>query len=269
MATHDFLAQNRRVWDERVRLRQHHARPVTEKEFENPAPILDPRGWIGDDLAGQRVLCLAAGGGRHGVLFAARGARVTIVDLSPQMLALDAKLAAERGLTLRLVEASMDNLSALDEAAFDLVIQPVSTCYVPDIATVYREVARVTTFGGLYLSQHKQPASLQANLLSTGSGCTISVPYYRTGQLPPVPRDCEHREVGTAEFLHRWEQILGELCRSGFVIEDVAEPRYAEPHAQPGTFGHRCNYLEPFITLKARRNDRPALGTSRGKIWTP
>ncbi|MBI5773634.1 MAG: class I SAM-dependent methyltransferase [Verrucomicrobia bacterium] len=269
MATHDFLAQNRRAWDERVRQRQHHARPVTGREFENPAPILDPRGWIGGDLAGQRVLCLAAGGGRHGVLFAARGARVTVVDLSPQMLALDAQLAAERGLTLRLVETSMDNLSMLDEAAFDLVIQPVSTCYVPDIAAVYREVARVTAPGGLYLSQHKQPASLQAELRSTSGGCVLNVPYYRTGPLPPAPRDCEHRELGTAEFLHRWEQILGELCRSGFAIEDVAEPHHAEPHAEPGTFGHRCNFLEPFITLKARRNQQPAPGAARGKIWTP
>ncbi len=42
----------------------------------------------------------------------------------------------------------MDDLSALPAAGFDIVIQPVSTCYVPDVLAVYREVARVTVAAG-------------------------------------------------------------------------------------------------------------------------
>ena len=37
-------------------------------------------------LAGLRVLCLAAGGGWHGPLFASLGAEVTVVDISGEMI---------------------------------------------------------------------------------------------------------------------------------------------------------------------------------------
>jgi SAM-dependent methyltransferase len=215
------------------------------------------------------VLCLAAGGGKHGPLLAAAGAEVTVVDLSPAMLEQDRRIAAARGLAARTVEASMDDLSMLPAGGFDLVIQPVSTCYVPDIVAVYREVARVIAPGGLYISQHKQPASLQAQMLpSSRGGYTITEPYDRSGPLAQAMDGLQHREAGTAEFLHRWSELLGGLCRSGFVIEDLVEPRHADPQAQPGTFAHRCCYLPPFVTVKARRAAARA-GSQKPLLWTP
>ena len=41
----------------------------------------------------------------------------------------------------------------------------------------------------------------------------------------------EVREEGTIEFVHRWEQLLGEMCRAGLVIEDLFEPFHAEREA--------------------------------------
>jgi hypothetical protein len=147
----------------------------------------------------------------------------------------------------------MDNLSMLPGEHFQIVVQPVSTCYVPDVAAVYREVARVTAPGGLYISQHKQPANLQAEAACVRGGYLLSEPYYRNGPLPPVLPGSWHREAGTLEFLHRWDDLLGGLCRSGFVIEDVAEPNHGDPRAEPGSFHHRSFYVPPYIKLKARR----------------
>jgi SAM-dependent methyltransferase len=147
----------------------------------------------------------------------------------------------------------MDDLSMLAEASFDLVVQPVSTCYVPDIGQVYCQVARVTGPGGLYLSQHKQPTSLQASTLPGTQGYTINERYYRHGPLPPVLAVGEHREAGALEFLHSWEALLGSLCRSGFLIEDVREPDHSKPMAEPGTFGHRSQFIPPYVAIKARR----------------
>ena len=258
---------NRRAWDERADRRGIHTETATAKEFQDPLAAVDDLGWLGGDVRGKRVLCLAAGGGRHSVLFAAAGAVVTVVDLSPRMLDLDRRLAAERGLSVRVLEASMTDLSALPEAGFEIVIQPVSTCYVAEVRTVYREIARVAAPGGLYISQHKQPACLQADVVPSARGYLISEPYYRTGPLPSVVADSGYREADTVEFLHRWEDLLGGLCRSGFVIEDVVEPRHADAQAAPGTLGHRAGYLPPFVTLKARRV--PEAGeTGRSLIWT-
>ncbi len=265
----DAPQHNRRAWDDRVRQKKWYIDTAVEPDFQNPLAVVDQCGWLGGDVTGQRLLCLAAGGGRHSVLFATAGAKVTVVDLSPKMLDLDRKLAAERKLNIQIVESSMDDLSMFPEASFDIVVQPVSTCYIPDILAVYREVARVTAAGGLYISQHKQPVNLQADLICSARGYALKEPYYRTGPLPPGVDGSWNREFGTLEFLHRWDQLLGGLCHSGFVIEDVAEPRHSNAQAEAGSFGHRCCFAPPYIKLKARRKLRETERTSARKLWTP
>lgn len=162
----------------------------------------------------------------------------------------------------------MDDLSMLDDDQFDVVIQPVSTCYVPDIGAVYREVARVMQPDGLYISQHKQPASLQAELDTSRQAYVMTEPYYRAGPLPPAPAHSRIREHGTHEYLHRWEQLLGELCRAGFVIEDLMEPDHADRGGAPGSHGHRGCYIAPYVCIKARRLNRTAKPAAPD-IWVP
>ena len=242
---------NRRAWDAMVRQKQRFARPARDSDFQTTLKELDPCGWLGD-VRDKKLLCLAAGGGRQGPIYAAAGAEVTVVDISGAQLELDREVARERKLDLRTIQTSMDDLSMLPRAEFDLVIQPVSSCYVEDIRPTYLEVARVTRPNGIYVSQHKQPVSLQADVKSTSNGYEITEPYYREGPLPPVVGSL-HREEGTMEFLHRWEQIIGCMCRSGFVIEDLTEPLHAKPDAAQDSFAHRSAYVAPYVRIKARR----------------
>ncbi len=251
-----------------MRQRQRHTRPAVDEDFQHPLASVDRAGWLGPSIAGRRLLCLASGGGRQSALYAAAGARVTVVDISPEMLALDRAVAAERGLELTTIEASMDDLSALASAGFDIVIQPVSTCYVPDVLAVYAEVARVLAAGGLYISQHKQPASLQAGVTPSAAGYELTEPYYRRGPLPSVAGS-PHREEGTLEFLHRWQDLLGGLCRACFVIEDLVEPCHAEPQAAVGTFAHRSQFVPPYVRIKARRAGDAKSAATATKVWLP
>lgn len=263
---------NRRAWDALVARRQRFTQPSADDCFRNPLAAVDRLGWLGSDVRDRRVLCLAAGGGRDGVLLAAAGAVVTVVDISPAMLALDREAASERGLNLRVVQASMDDLSALDAASFEIVLQPVSTCYVSDIVAVYRQVARVLVPGGVYVSQHKQPASLQAGCQPNASGgYELTEPYYRQGPLPEVIGS-QHREEGTLEFLHRWEDLVGGLCRSGFVVEDLIEPSHTKRDAAAGSFADRSRFVPPYVRIKARRvgaTDAPDGDSGSAKLWTP
>jgi SAM-dependent methyltransferase len=259
---------NRRAWDARVRQAARFTRPAPDEEFANPLAAVDAAGWLGSSIAGQRVLCLAAGGGRQGALYAAAGAQVTVVDISAEMLALDRQVATERGLELRTVETSMDDLSMLGNGAFDIVIHPVSTCYVPDVAKVFQEVASVTAPGGLYISQHKQPTSLQTAIKPTSRGYEITEAYYRREPLPPV-EGSPHREAGTLEFLHRWDELLGGMCRAGFVIEDLLEPQHADEQAPIGSFAHRSRYVAPYVRVKARRRSDVAGVAGTAKVWMP
>ncbi len=187
--------------------------------------------------------------------FAMHGHEVAMVDVSDAQLEIDRQMACKKLLDLRTVRTSMEDLSMFDPQTFDIVIQPVSTCYVPDIARVYREVARVTAIGGLYISQHKQPVSLQADIRRGPLGYEVIEPYYRQGPMPQVAGSV-HREAGTLEFLHRWEQLVGSMCRSGFVVEDLSEPDHGNPLARPGTFEDRSRFIPPYVRIKARRVSR-------------
>jgi SAM-dependent methyltransferase len=260
-------SHNRRAWDEMAARNQRFTRPALDSDFVDPLATVDKVGWLGGDIRGKRLLCLAAGGGKHGPLYAAAGAIVTVVDLSPAQLELDRIVAAERRLELKTVEASMDDLGMFAAGEFDIVIHPVSTCYLPEIGPVYQQVARVTRPGGLYVSQHKSPTSLQADVRAGSRGYELIEPYYRSGPLPPVVGS-PHREEGTLEYLHRWEEILGLMCRAGFVIEDLIEPLHAKADAAPDSFGHRSRYVAPYVRIKARRTGANSTDTAKS-LWVP
>ena len=248
---------NRAAWDRLAKKQDRLAKPARDVDFANPLQSVDGPGWLGGDIRGKRVLCLAAGGGRQGPIYAAAGAIVTVVDISPAMLELDRAVAAERDIQLTTIEASMDDLGMLANDSFDLVIHPVSTCYVPDVNPVYREVARVLSAGGIYISQHKQPTSLQATIAPDQSGFRLEHRYYKTDPLPPSPHPNLIREDGTLEYIHRWEQLLGAMCRAGLVIEDITEPLHAKPDADSKSFAYRCQFVAPYVRVKARRVGKP------------
>ncbi|MEO1527054.1 MAG: class I SAM-dependent methyltransferase [Planctomycetota bacterium] len=242
-------------------------RPATDEELSRPLSVIDQAGWLGDSIAGKRVLCLAAGGGRQSSLYAAAGADVTVVDLSGAMLELDRRVAAERGVPMRILQTNMEDLSGLEDGEFDIVIHPVSTCYLPSVQRVYGEVARVTRAGGLYVSQHKQPTSLQADYQRGPAGYSIRHTYYRNAPVPPPAEDSSVsrrlRESGAVEYVHRWEDLIGQLCRSGFVIEDLIEPLHAKPDAVQSSFADRATYIAPYVRIKARRTGNPVDSVKR------
>ncbi|NNJ24572.1 class I SAM-dependent methyltransferase [Alienimonas chondri] len=257
------LPRNAAAWDRLAREGSGFARVATDAQIADPRATLDARGWLPADLSGKHVLCLAAGGGWQSVLYAALGCRVTVVDLSEAMLDLDRREAARRGFESLITPMRVDMaaLPDLPGAPFDLVHQPVSACYVPDLSAVYAGVARVLKPGGLYIVQHKQPASLQCFGPLPDGGYRLGAEYYRTDgtenrRLPDPDahtRAAGLREAGCAEYLHTWRHLVGDLCAAGFVIEDLTEPNHADPQAPVGSAGHRGRFLPPYVRIKARR----------------
>jgi SAM-dependent methyltransferase len=193
---------------------------------------------------------------------------VTVADLCPEMLRIDLREAQRRGFAVRTIEGSMDRLEMLADESFDLVYQPVSTCYVEDLREVYREVARVLRDLGLYVGQHKQPTCQQVTERDSRDRYVIGVEYYHRGPLPEIDDD-SYREPGATEFLHRWEDLVGGLCRAGFVLEDLAEPVRGDPKSPVSHFGHRGMFVPPFVRLKARRLPRASQAPPERRLWTP
>lgn len=266
----DYKSTNRKTWNHLADSGSLFARVATDEECSNPLQVLDGRGWLPESVAGLNVLCLASGGGWQSVLYAVAGANVTVVDISDSMLELDRREAIRRNLQIDTLQASMDDLRDLADQQFDIVHQPVSTCYIPDLVPLYAEVARVLKDDGIYISQHKQPTSLQISHRNERHQFVIGIEYYHKG---PLPRqiDQSYRESGATEYLHRLEDLVGGLCRSNMILEDFREPVRANYKADVGHFGYRGRFVPPYLRMKARRRQRPVheQELKRSAIWTP
>ena len=247
----EYLSTNEAAWDH-MAADHAFAGPIALPPDRIAAQAaIDP--WLrAYGVEGRRLLCLAAGGGRHGPLHALAGADVTVVDISSEQLRHDQRAARDHGLQLQTVRASIDNLSALPSGGFDIILQPVSACYLPDLAPMHADVARVLRSGGMYVVQHKQPGSLQASAEPIAGHYAVQHPQVEGARLSAVD-GVGYRERGTVEFLHTLDTLLGGLCRAGLVIEDVIEPPRADAFAHAPSEGHRSCYLPPYLKIKARR----------------
>lgn len=187
-----------------------------------------PREWFGE-LAGADVLCLASGGGQQGPILAAAGASVTVYDNSPAQLAQDRAVAERDGLTITTVEGDMRDLSAFDDASFDLVFHPCSNCFCPEILPVWREAFRVLRPGGALLSGISGPVRYIFDPVALEAGelkVTQRVPYADTDHPEAVAR-----YTATGEplvFGHSLEDQIGGQCSAGFVITDFFEDVFPE-----------------------------------------
>jgi SAM-dependent methyltransferase len=184
-----------------------------------------PMEWF-PPLAGADVLCLASGGGQQGPVFAAAGARVTVFDNSPAQLKQDQLVAEREALSITTVEGDAVNLSMFANESFDLVFNPCSTVFMPDVRAVWKECARVLRPGGTLMTGSMNPVHYIFDLYKADEGVlevTHSIPYSDLTSIPKEDLE-EHMEKGLpVEFGHSLTDLLGGQCDAGFVITDVYE----------------------------------------------
>ncbi len=98
-------------------------------------------------LAGRRLLDLGAGLGESSVYFALQGARVTAVDLSPEMVRTAQRLAALHGTEIEGLACPLEEL-AVEEGAYDFVYGANVLHHVTDVGAVLRRVRDALKPGG-------------------------------------------------------------------------------------------------------------------------
>lgn len=98
--------------------------------------------------AGERVLDVATGTGITAVAARERGANVTGVDLTPELLSVAREKAANEGWSdIDFCEADAEELP-FEDASFDVVLSTCGHMFAPDQPQVAAEMARVTRPGG-------------------------------------------------------------------------------------------------------------------------
>jgi ubiquinone/menaquinone biosynthesis C-methylase UbiE len=254
----NYKQANRRAWSYLARNGCDSSQPYGPREFANAFHWLDDKSWINWARV-KSVLCLACGGGQQAPLFASLGCQVTVADMSPEQLRIDREVAEKYGLSIECVEADMLDLSRLRGRNFDLVYQAVSTCYVPDVRRLYREVFSVLCAWGQYRVEHWNPTHLQLSdsFAWDGEAYRVVQPQTTSGPLPWVVQSGENgnAKVSCLHYLHPLHDLIGGLCDSGFAILRFAESGESDLSAEPGSYRHLAAYLPSFYSILARRRN--------------
>lgn len=263
---------NQDRWNALVRAGSAYTRPWLDLTPETARQRIDPYGMLGD-VAGRSVLVLSGGGGQQSVALALLGADVTVLDFSDEQLKHDHTALAHYGLNATVLQGDMRDLSALPDDAFDLVLQPYSINFVPDVTPVIDGVARVLRAGGLYQLSWGNPFSKAIDETHwTGNGYALNT-VYADGELHFDDEAWEfedaagevRRIIGPVEFNHTLSTMLNTLAAHDFRLlrleetestrrEDAGEP-------VPGSWWHFMIVAPPYLTVWLRLESVPGSDT--------
>jgi ubiquinone/menaquinone biosynthesis C-methylase UbiE len=229
------ITLNKVAWDKEVENGRSSTLPVSPEQINvarKGAPQIClttqkivPQEWLGN-LFGKDVLALASGGGQQGPLLSAAGANVTVFDLSPKQLEQDRFVMDREHLNMRLVEGSMTDMSMFGNETFDMIINPVSNCYIPDVNYVWGECYRILRKGGALLVGFDNPVGqiLDWDLQKQGI-CQMKyrLPYSDLEQLEKE----KYEELVSNGFSIQHGHLLGDQIggqlRAGFYLTGLYE----------------------------------------------
>ena len=187
-----------------------------------------PMDWL-MPIAGRDILCLAGGGGQQAPLLAAAGANITVLDLSEKQLQRDLDVAAREGLTIKTIASDMRDLSQLQSDSFDLILNPTSNCYCPDVRPVWKEAFRVLRPGGKLIAGFIKPVYYLFDAQKMDRGklkVRHKIPY------SDLHLDAAEREQTLGdrplEYGHSLTEQIGGQTDAGFEIISFYEDRWGD-----------------------------------------
>lgn len=184
-----------------------------------------PASWW-PELKGAQVLGLASGGGQQMPVLTAAGAHCTVLDYSEAQLANERAVAEREGYHITIVRADMTQPLPFPDQSFDVVVNPVSLCYVREVEPIWHEVARVLKPKGALLSGLDTGFNY---VVDDGERQIVRGLPFDPIQNPNVMDGLDVREWGM-QFSHTTGELLSGMLRAGLVIDDLFDDVNGEGH---------------------------------------
>lgn len=188
-----------------------------------------------DDLGpvrGKSLLHLQCHIGTDSLWWAAKGAAVTGVDLTPEAVEEARSLSAASGIRARFIESNVYDLpKVLRRERFDLVFTSFGTiCWLPDLRGWARVIAHFLKPGGRFYIADTHPVVGMLEFDGPGGAPRLARGYfdrkavsYVTGTGTYADPKATHPKGRNYEWQHTMDEIVTSLTAAGLSIEALRE----------------------------------------------
>lgn len=241
---------NAEVWTRHVRA----GYDTFRRLYENPAFFA----FVGD-LSGRVVLDAGCGEGMNTRLWAARGARMVGVDLSPRLVAAAKAEEARVPLGIRYEVASLSDLALFPDGTFDACVSTMVLMECADYEGALEEIHRVLKRQGMFAFSIGHPCFTydirrwehDENGECVGLGLGN---YFDTGafeeqwRFGAAPREDQERTkpFTVVSFRRTLAEVLNPLSEAGFRLQGLLEPQPTEEACNQDP-RLRCYRIAPHI----------------------
>ncbi len=208
--------------------------PITHEEFAQAQNgkwrmLLTPTKPVPDEwypeIAGKRILGLAAGGGQQMPIFAALGGDCTVLDYSAKQIESEIMVAEREGYNIKTIRADMTKPLPFEDGYFDLIFHPVSNCYVREVQLIWRECYRILKKGGLLMAGLDNGINFLFDEADE-SHVSFSLPFDPIAD-PSLMESLMADDSGV-QFSHTAEEQIRGQFKAGFKLLDIYEDTNGE-----------------------------------------
>jgi SAM-dependent methyltransferase len=211
-------------------------------DYERPATLS-----LVPSIEGKRVLDAGCGPGVYAEWLVDHGAQVTAIDASPKMVEFARQRLGARA-DVRLADLGKP-LDFLGDESFDLVLSPLVLDYIKDWTSVLGEFYRLLRALGLLVFSVEHPfekfkQSVEGN-------------YFATELVHYTWRGFGGESVEMPSYRRPLSAMIASLWETGFVVEQVVEPRPTEAFKDKDPEDYEKLSKQPgFLCVRARKAGR-------------
>jgi SAM-dependent methyltransferase len=209
----------------------------------------DDLGLLGD-LEGTKAIELGCGGAQFGIALSEHGADVTGVDISAEQLAYARALADDRDQNIEFIETSVTDMPMIQDATYELAFSAWAFQWVADLDACFAEAYRILEDGGRFVFSVDHP---YYKLLDPETH------EFERSYFDDSPRRAYSDSLDAEMVIYRRpvSEVVNRLIDTGFTIEELREPGYADPDDYESEFGSYVPELmatvPPTVVYAARK----------------
>jgi SAM-dependent methyltransferase len=222
------------------------------------------------NIAGLDVLDLGCGEGYNTRLFAKQGARMTGVDISPEMIRHAREAEKECPLAVRYEVATASDLSPFPSEHFDAVVATMAMMDVADYGGTVAEVARVLRNGGSFVFSTSHPClgygrvafepipeDIASPDADSGPRAVFTGNYFshepslQVWRFRRTPADEPGEPFSVPRFPRTLSTYLNALPQHGMQIVRIEEPRPSDEACREDPRLRKCQSVPAFLYVKA------------------